>query len=121
MQAFTGSLQYLAAAREAGVSCAALSASANSEAMLRRAGLAPLVGCIVDGNSSSATAWKGRPAPDTVIAACELLAVEPGNAASFETTIEGLTSSRTAGVGFPVGIGSAARRRSSEPTARRSS
>ena len=48
---FAGTLEYLEAAREAGVRCAVISSSSNTESMLRHAGLASLIDCVVDGRT----------------------------------------------------------------------
>jgi beta-phosphoglucomutase-like phosphatase (HAD superfamily) len=107
VEAFAGSLHYLEAAREAGVRCAVLSPSANSEAMIRRAGLGSLVSCVVDGDLVQREGLEGRPAPDMIVAACRVLGVEPRDVASFETTAPGLASAHAARVAAIVGVGRA--------------
>jgi beta-phosphoglucomutase-like phosphatase (HAD superfamily) len=104
IHAFAGALHYLEAAREAGMKCAVISASANTEGMLERSGLAPLIDRIVDGNLIRSRDLESKPAPDTIITACKLLGVEASQAATFETTLVGLDASRTAGVGFSIAI-----------------
>jgi beta-phosphoglucomutase-like phosphatase (HAD superfamily) len=104
VRAFGGSVSYLEAAREAGMRCAVLSVSANTESILLHAGLAPLVDQIVDGNVIRKRDLEPKPAPDTILTACELLRVEPGEAAIFETTIEGLEAGRAARVGLAVAV-----------------
>jgi beta-phosphoglucomutase-like phosphatase (HAD superfamily) len=98
IRAFAGVVSYLEAAREAGMKCAVLSASANTEAILRHAGLAPLIDRIVDGNVIRRRGLEAKPAPDTILTACVLVDVQPAQAATFETTVEGLDAGRTAGV-----------------------
>ena len=107
--AFTGSLLYLDAAREAGVRTAVLSASENTTAILQRSGLATLIDRVVDGNVVERLGLEGKPAPDTILAACELLGVMPSEAATFETTIEGLDASRAANVAIAVAVDRAGR------------
>jgi beta-phosphoglucomutase-like phosphatase (HAD superfamily) len=104
VRAFAGTVQYLEEAREAGMRCAVISASTNTRLMLERAGLAPLIDCIVDGNVIRKEGLEGKPAPDTIVAACSLLGLEPHDAATFETTIDGLEAGRTAGVAFTVAV-----------------
>ena len=82
--------------------CAVISASANTEGMLERSGLAPMIDRIVDGNLIRSGDLESKPAPDTIITACELLGVEASEAATFETTLVGLDASRTAGVAFTI-------------------
>jgi beta-phosphoglucomutase-like phosphatase (HAD superfamily) len=107
IHAFEGAVQYLEDAREAGLRCAVISASSNTELMLERAGLAPLIDRIVDGNVIRKDGLETKPAPDTIITACRLLGLEPGEAATFETTVAGLEASRAAGVAVALGISSA--------------
>jgi HAD superfamily hydrolase (TIGR01509 family) len=101
---FAGSLHYLETAREAGVRCAVLSASANTVAILERSGLAPQIDRIVDSNIIRARDLEWKPAPDTILVACELLGVRPDEAVTFETTIDGLEAGRSAGVAVAVGV-----------------
>ena len=109
VRAFAGALQYLEAAREAGMKCAVISASANTEGVLERSGLAPMIDRVVDGNLIRSGDLETKPAPDTIITACELLGVEASEAATFETTLVGVDASRTAGVAFAVAIDRAGR------------
>jgi beta-phosphoglucomutase-like phosphatase (HAD superfamily) len=102
--AFEGTVQYLEDAREAGMRCAVISASANTELMLERAGLALLFDRIVDGDVMRKGGLESKPAPDTILTACRLLGVDSSEAATFETTVDGLEASRAAGVAFAVGV-----------------
>jgi beta-phosphoglucomutase-like phosphatase (HAD superfamily) len=101
---YEGALLYLEEAHEAGVTCAVVSASANTRAVLARAGLAGVVDVIVDGNTVRDDRLRPLPAPDTLVAACERLAVPPAEAAIFETTPEGIDAARAAGSAFVVGV-----------------
>jgi beta-phosphoglucomutase-like phosphatase (HAD superfamily) len=112
IRAFTGSLLYLDAAREAGVKTAVLSASAHTAAILDNSGLASLIDRIVDGDAIQRLSLEAKPAPDTILVACELLGVRPPEAATFETTIEGLQASRTANVAVAIAVDRAGRERS---------
>jgi beta-phosphoglucomutase-like phosphatase (HAD superfamily) len=102
--AFDGSRRYLEDAREARLRCAVVSASANTAAILERAGLDGLIGERIDGNTIGAERLKTKPAPDTLLAACARLGVGPAEAASFETTVDGVTAGRAAGFGLVVGV-----------------
>ncbi len=110
VHAFEGTVEYLEDAREAGLRCAVISESANTKLMLERAGLAPLFDGIVDGNVIRKDGLESKPAPDTLITACRFLGVDPGEAATFETTIDGLEASRAAGMAFTVGVERAGRK-----------
>jgi beta-phosphoglucomutase-like phosphatase (HAD superfamily) len=98
MTGYPGSALYLELAHEAGLTCAVVSASANTEEILRRAGLLFLIDEIVDGNTMAADGLKPKPAPDSVLAACRRVGVEPAFAATLETTTAGVAAGRAAGV-----------------------
>jgi HAD superfamily hydrolase (TIGR01509 family) len=107
--AFDSSRRYLEDAREAGLRCAVVSASANTAAILERAGLDGLIDDRVDGNDIRDGRLRPKPAPDTLVAACERLGMRPEEAATFETTVEGIAAGREAGVGLVVGVDRAGR------------
>lgn len=102
--AYAGSQLYLEDAREAGLHCAVVSASANTGAILEHAGLAELVDACVDGNTISSEELRSKPEPDTLLAACRLLQVAPEHAAAFETTLAGVAAARAAGFGLVIGV-----------------
>jgi beta-phosphoglucomutase family hydrolase len=104
INAFDGSRSYLELAHEAGVRCAVVSASANTQTILERAGLADLVDGRVDGTTIEREHLHVKPAPDTLLAACRMLGVEPDHAAAFETTRAGVEAGRTAGFDVIVGV-----------------
>lgn len=109
VRAFEGSRRYLEAAREAGLRCAVVSPSANTEEILERAGLAELVEARVDGETIDRDHLGAKPAPDTLVAACRLLHVQPDEAAAFETTPAGIAAARTAGIRLVLGVDRAGR------------
>ena len=109
VEAYDGSRRYLEAAREAGVLCAVVSPSENTDAILERAGLAALVDARVDGTAIRTVGLRSKPAPDTLLAACERLGLEPEHAAAVETTLAGVDAGRAAGVGFLIGVDRAGR------------
>ncbi len=102
--AFADTRHYLETARSAGVHCAVVSASANTDTILERAGLAELIDESVDGNTILAEGLHGLPAPDTLLAACRQLEIEPSHAAAFETSTAGVDAARAAGFRFVVGV-----------------
>lgn len=104
MRAFGGARRYLEAARHAGVHRAVVSASANTQAILRQAGLADLVEQSIDGTSMAVERLRAKPAPDTLLAACLRLGVEPAHVAAFETTDAGIQAAHAAGVGFVIAV-----------------
>jgi beta-phosphoglucomutase-like phosphatase (HAD superfamily) len=103
--AFTGSLTYLDFAQEVGVRTAVVSASANTRALLDRAGFGNRIEVCIDGNAIEAGRLRLKPAPDTLLAACGALGVEPRQAAAFETRTAGVTAARAAGLARVLGVG----------------
>jgi HAD superfamily hydrolase (TIGR01509 family) len=102
--AYDGSRHYLQAALEAGVHTAAVSASANTRTLLERAGLATLIERCVDGNTMLVERLRGNPAPDTLLAACRRLGLEPQHAAAFETSPAGTAAARAGGFAVVIGV-----------------
>ncbi len=104
VSAFDGSLRFLEVAHEAGLRCAVVSASANTDEILGRSGLRELVDTVVDGAVIQSEHLRGKPAPDSVLAACRRLAVKPERVASFETTRVGIVAGHSAGVHSVIGV-----------------
>jgi beta-phosphoglucomutase-like phosphatase (HAD superfamily) len=104
VRGFDGSIRFLELAHEAELSCAVVSASANTNAILERAGLLPLIEVVIDGNLIGANGLRPKPAPDSVLAACHRLGVPPELVAAFETTPAGIVADRVAGVGRIVAV-----------------
>jgi beta-phosphoglucomutase-like phosphatase (HAD superfamily) len=102
--AFEGSRRYLEAAREAGLRCAVVSASANTEEILERSGLAELVDLRIDAEAMREQGLRPRPAPDTFLAACRSLGVPPEEAAAFVTSPAGIAAVQAAGLALAVGV-----------------
>ena len=102
--AYAGSLHYLQTAAEAGLRRAVVSASANTPAILERSGLSALIEERVDGTMMVQRNLRPKPAPDTVLAACGLLGIDPERTAAFETSPTGIVAARAAGLAFVVGV-----------------
>ena len=104
LSAFTGSIRYLEAAAAAGLATVVVSASANTQAILERAGLTDLVDLRVDAATMRQYDLLPQPAPDTLLLACDLLGVAPEHAAAFVTTPAGVAAARSAGLSWVVGV-----------------
>ena len=104
VSAFSGSRSYVKAVRMAGLARVVVSPSANTDAILRYAGLTSLVDARVDGSTMEAEHLRPKPAPDTLVAACRMLGVEPHQAAAFETTPAGIAAARVAGARLVVAV-----------------
>jgi beta-phosphoglucomutase family hydrolase len=101
---YPGSVRYLHAVRDAGLTTAVVSSSANAELVLRVAGLADLVDHRVDGVVAKQRGLPGKPAPDTFLAAAADLDVPKEAAVVFEDALAGVESGRAGGFGFVVGV-----------------
>jgi beta-phosphoglucomutase-like phosphatase (HAD superfamily) len=104
MAVLGGAACYLETAREVGLTRAVISASANTPAILERAGLAGLIDVCVDGRVVEREGLEWKPAPDALLFTCRRLRVDPVEVAVFETLPDGVAAAHTAGAGFVVGI-----------------
>jgi beta-phosphoglucomutase-like phosphatase (HAD superfamily) len=103
--AYEGARLYLELAHDAGMHSAVVSASSNTETMLERARLAPLIDDRVDGTTMVAERLRSKPASDTLLAACRHLHVDPAHTAVFETSPDGIAAGRAGGFELVVGVG----------------
>jgi beta-phosphoglucomutase family hydrolase len=104
VEPYPGSVAYLEAAKAAGLRRAVVSASANCKQVLVASGLDRFVEVRVDGVTLKERHLRGKPAPDSFLAAAELLGVAPEHAAVFEDAEAGVQSGRAGGFGFVVGV-----------------
>jgi beta-phosphoglucomutase family hydrolase len=101
---FEGSRRYLQAAVDAGLRRAVVSSSANTREVLDVTGLAQYVEEIVDGITIRTEGLKGKPAPDTFLAAAERFGLEPSQAVVFEDALAGVAAGRSGHFGHVVGV-----------------
>lgn len=104
VEVFEGSRRYLQAARDAGLRRAVVSSSANTEAVLKVTGLAPLVELRVDGVTIRNEKLAGKPAPDTFLAAAARLGVTAAQAAVFEDALSGVQAGRAGQFAAVIGV-----------------
>ncbi|MBV9599883.1 MAG: HAD-IA family hydrolase, partial [Chloroflexi bacterium] len=104
VQVYPGSVRYLQAVRDAKVPRAVVSASANTRQVLAAADLERDFDAIVDGVVAGREHLKGKPAPDSYLAAAHLLKVAPSAAAVFEDALAGVEAGHAGGFGFVVGV-----------------
>ncbi|MEV1287845.1 beta-phosphoglucomutase family hydrolase [Micromonospora sp. NPDC049679] len=104
VQVYDGSVAYLHAARWVGMRRAVVSASANCRDVLVAAGIEELVEVRVDGIVAREHGLRGKPHPDTFLAAAHLLGVAPQNAAVFEDALAGVSAGQAGGFGCVVGV-----------------
>ncbi len=101
---YDGSVDYVRAARDAGLARAVVSSSANTLDVLRSAGIEDLFDVRIDGLVAVQRGLPGKPAPDTFLAAAEALGVHPSAAVVFEDALAGVEAGRAGGFGFVVGV-----------------
>jgi beta-phosphoglucomutase family hydrolase len=101
---YEGSVAYLRAAREAGLGRAVVSSSANCREVLVAAGIEDLFDARVDGVVAKREHLRGKPAPDTFLAAAKKLDAAPDEAAVFEDALAGVEAGRAGKFGYVVGV-----------------
>jgi beta-phosphoglucomutase family hydrolase len=104
VEAFPDAALYLDAAASAGLRRAVVSASTNCEQVLEAAGLSGLVEVHIDGAVATRQRLRGKPAPDTFLAAARAVGVDPREAAVFEDALAGVAAGRAGGFGYVVGV-----------------
>ena len=104
LEAYEGSARYVQAVRAAGLRRAVVSGSANCRAALEESGLSDLFEVRIDAVRAAADKLRGKPAPDTFLAAARALAVAPVHAAVFEDALAGVEAGRAGQFGVVVGV-----------------
>ena len=104
VQVYDGSVRYVQAVKAAGLRRAVVSASANCREVLVAARIEPLFEVRIDGVVAERESLKGKPAPDTFLAAARALDVEPVAAAVFEDALAGVEAGRAGRFGLVVGV-----------------
>jgi beta-phosphoglucomutase family hydrolase len=104
IEAYEGSIRYVRAVRAAGLLRAVVSSSTNTSEVLAAAAIDDLFEVEIDGLVAEHEHLKGKPAPDTFLAAARELGVSAGRAAVFEDALAGVAAGRAGGFGFVVGV-----------------
>jgi beta-phosphoglucomutase family hydrolase len=104
VEVYEGSVRYVRAVKKAGLRRAVVSSSANTQDVLKSAGIADLFEEIVDGNTVVREGLKGKPAPDTFLAGARAVGVAPDQAAVFEDALAGVQAGRAGDFGLVVGV-----------------
>jgi beta-phosphoglucomutase family hydrolase len=104
VEVFPRSVRYLEAVRAAGLRTAVVSSSANTRQVLEVTGLAPLLELRMDALVARERGLKGKPAPDTFLAAAHDLGGGPEDAAVFEDALAGVEAGVAAGFAYVVGV-----------------
>lgn len=106
--AYSGSVRYVRAVRDAGLGRAVVSSSTNCADVLVGAGIADLFDERIDGHTAERDHLAGKPAPDMFLAGARVLGVDPCQAAVFEDALAGVAAGRAGGFGLVVGVDRAA-------------
>jgi beta-phosphoglucomutase family hydrolase len=104
VQVYDDTITYIHAVRAGGLATAIVSSSANTQQVLDAAGIAGLFDVRVDGQIASERGLKGKPAPDTFLAAAEELHVPASQAAVFEDAVAGVEAGHAGHFAFVVGV-----------------
>ena len=104
VRVYDGTITYIRAIKDKGVSTAIVSASANTKLVLDSAGIAGLFDFRMDGVIAAERGLRGKPAPDTYLAAASELNVTPDHAAVFEDAQSGVAAGRAGGFALVVGV-----------------
>ena len=104
VETYDGSVRYLHAAREAGLRTAVVSSSKHCAQALASAGISDLFDARIDGVVAAADHLAGKPAPDTYLAAAQVLGIEPSRAVVFEDALSGVEAGRAGHFGYVVGV-----------------
>jgi beta-phosphoglucomutase family hydrolase len=104
VEAYPGSVEYLKAARDAGLRRAVVSSSHNCEDVLRVAGLTEYFEARVDGHVIDQLGLRGKPAPDPFLEGARRLGVRPDQAVVFEDALAGVEAGHDGKFGFVVGV-----------------
>jgi beta-phosphoglucomutase family hydrolase len=104
VEVYGGSVQFVEAVRDEGLRRAVVSASKNSRAVLAAAGIETLFEVCVDGVVAAERGLRGKPAPDTFLAAAAELGMDAARCAVFEDAIAGVEAGRAGGFGCVVGV-----------------
>ena len=104
VEIYPGSVDYLRAVKDAGLATAVVTASANGERVIAAGGFADLIDVRVDGLVAARDGLRGKPEPDTFLAAAQALGVEPAQAVVYEDAISGVQAGRAGNFGYVVGV-----------------
>ena len=104
VKVYDGTISYIHAVRGAGIHTAIVSASANTVQVLKVAGIADLFDVRVDGVISKERGLRGKPTPDTFLAAAEELKVPADHAVVFEDAQSGVAAGHAGHFALVVGV-----------------
>ena len=104
VQVYDGTIRYIKAVREAKIATAIVSASANTKQVLESADIEDLFDVRIDGVIAKERGLRGKPAPDTFLAAAEALKVPAAHAVVFEDAQAGVAAGHAGHFALVVGV-----------------
>jgi beta-phosphoglucomutase family hydrolase len=104
VQVYDDTITYIHAVRAGGLATAIVSSSANTQQVLDSAGIAGLFDVRVDGQIAKERGLRGKPAPDTFLAAAQELHVPASQAVVFEDAVAGVEAGHAGHFAFVVGV-----------------
>ena len=104
VQVYEGSITYIKAVRGQGIATAVVSASANTVQVLDSAGIEGLFDVRIDGVIAKQRGLRGKPQPDTFLAAAEALNVPAAHAVVFEDAQAGVAAGHAGHFALVVGV-----------------
>ncbi len=104
VKVYDGTIRFIHAVRKQGIRTAIVSASANTVQVLKVAGIEDLFDVRVDGVIAKERGLRGKPAPDTFLAAAEELKVPPDHAVVFEDAQSGVAAGHAGHFALVVGV-----------------
>jgi len=104
VQVYDGTIAYIKAVREHGIRTAVVSASANTVQVLQSAGIEDLFDTRIDGVIAKERGLRGKPAPDTFLAAAQALNAPADHAVVFEDAQAGVAAGHAGHFALVVGV-----------------
>jgi len=104
VQVYEDTITYIQTVRAGGLATAIVSSSANTQQVLDSAGIAGLFDVRVDGQIAKERGLRGKPAPDTFLAAAQELHVPASQAVVFEDAVAGVEAGHAGHFAFVVGV-----------------
>lgn len=104
VEVYEGSVRFVNWLREAGLRLAVVTSSKNADEILAAARIASLFEVQLDGLVAQREQLRGKPAPDTFLAAARALGASPAQAAVFEDALAGVEAGRAGRFGWVVGV-----------------
>ncbi|MFQ5528381.1 MAG: beta-phosphoglucomutase family hydrolase [Thermoanaerobaculia bacterium] len=117
VEVLPGTLDLLDALRGRGVGVGVATASRNARAVLAAAGITEPLDALIDGEAAAEMSLRGKPEPDTLVAAARLLGANPDRCVLVEDALAGIQAAVAGGFGMVVGVsprGESERLRSAE-------